>query len=165
METSLDFFRLVTGAIETLTVNRELMLERARENWTTASNLADAISRHADLSFREAHGIVGRVVRTAVADRVTPLELTSIHVDAAAEAVIGRALGIGTEVIREALDPVRFVETRATYGSVNPVEVERMLAEAGERLGADREWVEERLGAVEEAHRALAEEVDRRLVP
>jgi argininosuccinate lyase len=163
LELSLDYLRLVTAAIETLSVDRALMLRRAQENWTTASNLADEIARAADLSFREAHGVVGRVVRTAVADGVGPMELTAAHVDAAAQEVLGRSIGLDDALIHEALDPVRFIETRTTYGSVNPSEVRRMVTEAGERLTTDREWLDQRRAAVTNAETVLGDEVDRHL--
>jgi argininosuccinate lyase len=44
------------------------MLERARNDFCTATDLADALVRERGLSFREAHHVVGAVVRAAAVD-------------------------------------------------------------------------------------------------
>ena len=153
-ETASDYVLLVTGAIDTMRIRADVMLARAWENWTTASNLADEIARRAGLSFRTAHSIVGRIVRSAVEAGVAPDALTAADVDRAAEAIAGRPLGLTDEAVHEALDPVRFIETRVTAGSVNPEEVRRMLEAAAVALAGDRVWLE---GRRESVGRARAE--------
>jgi argininosuccinate lyase len=159
LEVATDYLRLVSGAVDTLQVNTERMLERAGANWSTATNLADVIARSAGLSFRAAHGIVGRVVRNAIAEGVAPADLTSAAVDRAANDVAGTSLDLGDDVVRAALDPVRFVESRVTTGSVRPDEVRRMLADGSERLRQERQWLEGARARVDAAHDELAKEV------
>lgn len=144
LETAADYLDLIDGVLATLDVKAEVMAERAGTNWTTASNLADTIVREAGLSFREAHGIVGRLVRSAMSAGRVPRETTTTSLDEAAVDIIGRPLGLTEQTIRTALDPMEFLSTRVTIGSVNPKEVRRMIARSRVRLRRDRRWHEER---------------------
>ena len=163
LEVAIDHFTLIGGALETVTVNCQLMHERASSNWATASNLADAIARDAGLSFRLAHGIVGSVVRTAVEAGLAPSDLTGAAVDAAALEVAGRSIGLSDAAVREALDPMRFVETRETEGSVNPREVRSMIEDRRVAVTADRVWLTDCRARDVDARARLDREVDRRL--
>jgi argininosuccinate lyase len=163
LETATDCFTLIAGALGSIRLRTDVMAERARSNWATASNLAETIARTAELSFREAHGIVGSVVRTAVDAGVAPGELTGAAVDRAATDLIGRTLGLSDSQVRDALDPVRFIETRATTGSVNPAEVRTMIAERQRALEQEQAWLSGRVQRDETARKHLALEVDRLL--
>ena len=138
---AIDFLPLLQGVIETMNVNEDLMLERAWSNWTTASNLADAIVRLGGLSFRSAHGIVGRLVRDATASGLGPRGVTPEMLDKAAMEVAGARVGMSRDTIMEALNPLSFIESRVTLGSVNPKEVVLMLKDAGNALREDQDWM------------------------
>ncbi|WP_257993252.1 argininosuccinate lyase [Cupriavidus pauculus] len=139
-EGMLDLF---TGVIETLIVHKDHMAESLKGSWCTASNLADVIVRDRGLSFRQVHHIVARAVRNAVAQGLTPDQLTSARLDEAAIETTGIVLNLGDSAVREALDPRRFVETRITEGSVGPHQVSRLLERAAEERAADRQWASE----------------------
>jgi argininosuccinate lyase len=160
-DVSIDSITLIAGVIETMSVDADRMLERATANWTTASNLADTIARDAGLSFREAHGIVGRVVRTAIANGVSPLAVGGDAIDQAARDVIGRSIAIGDDLVSEALNPTRFVETRVTTGSVHPDQVRAMLVESGSELVAERHWLAEQHANLDRSRASLDEQVAR----
>ncbi len=57
--------QVVTGMIESMTINTDRMAAAAEAGYSTATDLADWLVRSLGLPFREAHGIVGRVVRLA----------------------------------------------------------------------------------------------------
>jgi len=158
-----DYLDLVTGVLESIKVNRALMAERASANWTTASNLADAIVRHGGFSFRSAHGIVGRLVREAGLAGRGPHAVDTAFLDQVAMQVAQRPAGLTEEQLRAALDPQGFVNTRVTAGSVHPDEVRAMLAEAGEQAGADAAWFGAARAQVVRAAAMLDAEVARRL--
>jgi len=155
-ESMLDLF---TGIIETLIVHEGRMAESVKGSWCTASNLADVIVRERQLSFRQVHHIVARAVRHAVAEGLRPDQLTSVRLDEAALETVGMALRLGDAAVRDALDPVRFVETRVTDGGVGPRQVERLLERAAEERAADRQWLGEARGRLNRARVALDEAV------
>ncbi len=52
--------RIMTGAIQTITVKKDEMARKSTIGFTTATEIADTIVRATGLPFRTAHGIVGR---------------------------------------------------------------------------------------------------------
>lgn len=133
---------LLTGeVVKTFRVDREHLRRRAGANWSTASDLADAIVRKTGLSFREAHHIVGALVRRAL-DNSIPSDKTSVaDLEAAAAAVGAPPTGLTEAEIRAALSPEGFVASRVSEGSIAPSEVERLLQVAGADHAANRERI------------------------
>ena len=115
--------RLMTDTMLTLRIDRERMAERAGSNWSTASDLADCIVKLSGLDFRRAHHIVATLVRQSEAANMRPADVGSSELDRAAEKAIGRKLELDDKIVRDALDPVRFVNTRTSEGSVGPAHV------------------------------------------
>ena len=158
-----DYLDMVTGVLESIKANAALMAERASANWTTASNLADAIVRHGGFSFRSAHGIVGRLVREAGLAGLALSEVDTAFLDRVATQVAQRPAGLSEAQLRAALDPQGFVNTRVTAGSVHPDEVRAMLDEAQATAAQDAAWFEAARERVTNAAAALDAEVARRL--
>jgi argininosuccinate lyase len=152
---------LCTGIIETLIVHEDRMAASLDGSWCTASNLADLIVRERGLSFRQVHHIVARVVRNALAQGVSPKKLTGALLDKSAMETAGIELKFGDDVVRDALDPRRFVETRVTDGSVGPFQVSRLLAHAQSEREADREWVSQTRARVAQAQEKLDQAANR----
>ena len=79
---SLAIVRLV---LETVEPNAERSLRLVQENFSTATELADALVREGGLSFREAHHVVGRVVRDAMERGLVASEIGADLIGAAAK--------------------------------------------------------------------------------
>lgn len=139
-----DMAELMGGVMATMNIKEEIMRERAYSHWSTASALALLISRKANLSWRTAHRIVGRLVRDAVSNGITPLQVTEQMLKKAAEQIVGEKLilEISSEKMRKVLDPGNFITTRSTQGSTNPEEVKRMAQDRVVRLEQERRWIE-----------------------
>lgn len=135
------------------------LLRRARENFATATDLADLLVREADVSFREAHHLVGAVVRMAMDRSLAAHEITSAMLDEAARAEIGRALHLPEAAVRRSLDPVSSVEGRTVRGGPAKRAVLELVAEGRERLAADRRALEARRQALAGARAALKREI------
>ena len=136
----LGSLRLLTEGIATLIVHRDVMAAKAGAFWSTTSHLADELVRRYDLSFRDAHQIVGRFVRDAIAAGQTPAT-----VDAALLAHAAREAGrpevvLDTAAVQQALDATNFLHTRATEGSVNPRHVREHIGQVAGAVGAHERW-------------------------
>lgn len=142
---------LTAGIMETLVVHEDRMKELSGASWSTASDLADTIVREAGISFRRAHHVVARLVRIAIEEGKRPEQVTSAMVDRAAKEMLGFPLNLSVNAIRSALDPVEFLKSRVTEGSVNPKEVGRMLRDVRGKLDEDRAWLAERERSLREA--------------
>src|SRR4029453_2105550 len=77
---------VLSGMLDTLTVDRERMREAADEGYTTATAVADALVRRG-IPFRVAHHVVGSIVAQA--------EEAGLRLDEVPDSMIGLALGAG----------------------------------------------------------------------
>lgn len=128
-------------ALQFLKIDKERMLELVKRGFSTANNLADVLVRERGMSFRDAHQIVARLVRLCVDQDRSPTDVDSSLVDLAAHEVGIDPPGLGTEALREALDPVAFVHSRTTIGGASPQDVQRQAKAAHLLLDTHREWL------------------------
>ncbi len=161
LNTTEDMLDLFTGVMETLIVHEDRMADALRNSWCTSSNLADVIVRECGMSFRQVHHIVARVVRDSLAERIAPHELTGAMVDRAASEIAGRPLGLRDDVVRSALDPRHFVETRVTDGGVGPKQIAKLIDQARAARAGDRRWLDETRRRLRDADDELAHAVAR----
>ena len=75
MDTVADCIYLFTGMLATTTFNRERMYRSASGGFTNATDLADYLVQKG-VPFRDAHGIVGRVVLGCIAEKKAIDDLT-----------------------------------------------------------------------------------------
>jgi argininosuccinate lyase len=140
-ETAADVLSLYTAVFQTLEVNREHLAARAEAGFTTATELADTLTRDVGLPFRTAHRVVSRLVRSAVSQGLTPGDVTPALLDRAAQAVMGRPLALSAEVVRRALDPAHFVAVRTQPGGPAPATMRAWLDRAERSLSEDAGWL------------------------
>lgn len=131
----LSLFDLI---ISTGRPNAALMKLRVTEDFASATDLADVMVRDANLSFREAHHVVGSVVRAAMDRGIAADGITTEMVDNAAREQLGRLLELAPEVVRRSLDPVASVAARALPGGPAPDAVARSVELAQARLETNR---------------------------
>ncbi|QPC44055.1 argininosuccinate lyase [Kaustia mangrovi] len=146
--------------VESATPRRARMLQLAGENYSTATDLADVLVREAGLSFRDAHHVVGRVVRLGLDAGLKADDIGAALVDRAAQETLGRPLGLGEETIRTAMDPVKAVESRRHTGGPSRADTADMIAEARDVLERDEAGLRARRARIAEADAALQAAVD-----
>jgi argininosuccinate lyase len=146
--------RLVAAAMAGAEFDVEAMARRAREGWTTVTELADTLVRDHGLPFQRAHAIAGRVVQLATANGAMAL---SEIVRAASTAVSGQPLEYTDDQLREILSPKHFVSIRKTLGGPSPIETELAIEESRSRFTDDQTWLDERLARLKDAEGELRE--------
>ncbi len=125
--------RMTAGMIDTITIHEENLARQATAGFAMATELADTLVRSCGISFRTAHQIVGRLVRTGV-----PPSLKAIDEIAVSIANIRLSdLGLDETAVSSALDPMASVRTH-TGGGPAPDDVTRVIAIFEEKLDADR---------------------------
>jgi argininosuccinate lyase len=160
---TLSVLEIMRATLDTLILHDDVMHERAGVYWSTASNLADEMVRHANISFRTAHHVVGRLVRNAVSAGLGPSEVTSDMVDQAARETIGEPLGLNENIVRESLDAEGFLRTRLTPGSPNPERVLETVDEGDRRQERHVAWVQEKRALTAKARQMLDAAVDKQI--
>jgi argininosuccinate lyase len=133
---------IMKGVVETMKIKRE-RLRSSSSSWALAWDLAEGLAREAGLSFREAHAVVGRAVREALASGLTVRDLSAELLERAAKEELGRKIGVGDGILR-CLDPLSSLRERRTLGSPSPREVRRMLRLRREELERRRAKLESR---------------------
>jgi argininosuccinate lyase len=141
-------------------VDRDVMRRQAADHWAQATDLADALVRESDLSFRQAHRVVGAVVAKALEERRRPADTTPADVRTAAERVLGRPIDVSPETVAAALDPWQGVLVRRLLGGPAPDVVRAQVAEARDQLGRDQQHVDSLESAVADARRRLEAAAD-----
>jgi argininosuccinate lyase len=125
---ALDTVRLglgaMTGMYATLQFDIERMAESADSPYAAATDLAELLVRNG-LPFRDAHAVVGALVRTSIDDKVDLSELVQ------AEPLLGDA-GVAL------LQPGVSVRQRSTPGGAGPVPVTVQREQLRERVAAER---------------------------
>jgi argininosuccinate lyase len=158
---ALGSLNLTTAVIESIKVNRGRMLSLAAESWSTATSLADEIVRLCGRSFREAHTIVGRVVRIALEQKLTPFQIDGNLIEKAATELGFEALVLDDAIIKRALDVESFPTTRKSQGSINPSEIKILFEDEKLSLNTSNNWVEERTSALANSDQKLRIAINR----
>ena len=124
--------------LATIKVHEDKMLDRARSGYSAATELANEIMRCDGLDYRTAHDVAQTFILESV-KRGLPSREADINVfQEAAQEVVGKKLHLSEKQLREALDPVHFVEVTNSRGGVAPTEVARMIKDRREKLAAAR---------------------------
>lgn len=130
--------RLADAVLRGLQVDAARMLATAGGNFSTVTDLADAMVRKHGFSFRVAHQVIGALVREAVEAGIRGANgIDCAMVERVVERVAGRRLNMTQAELAECLDPRQNVQRRSVTGGPAPVAVARMLARAEQALAAD----------------------------
>jgi argininosuccinate lyase len=116
---AIDALRLslaaMTGMVRDMEPDAARMQEAAGEGYSTATDLADWLTRALKVPFREAHHITGRIVAKAAEAKV-PLEKLPLPLMQAIEPRI-------TKAVFAVLSVVNSVKSRSAYGGTAPKNV------------------------------------------
>ncbi len=130
--------------------NEERMAELVRDNFSTATDLADALVREAGLSFRDAHHLVGAVVRTAMDRGLSAYQIDASHICEAGQRSLGRPVVLAPASLAAAVDPEHVAEARRGTGGPASADMATMLDDLQANCRASEEdlrKIEERLAA------------------
>ncbi len=116
----------MTGMIETLTINTDIMAAAADKGHITATDLADCLVRVLNIPFRRAHKITGRLVAMADEKNVQLKQLS-----------LGDMQGIEpgiTDEVYDVLAPGAALNSRTSYGGTAPGNVKAQIKTAREKF-------------------------------
>lgn len=140
--------------LKALAIDPERALEELNSDWTASQELADVLMRKYKLPFRAGHHFASEVVDYAKLHNIKPTEFPyaqaqAIYRKAAPELGLAATdLPMSEAEFRATLDPVAIIKNRATSGGPQPAEMERMLAEAKQRLDRQDAWIRDRRAGI-----------------
>jgi argininosuccinate lyase len=127
IDTAKSSVTLTRQMIETAHVNKEKMLESANKNYVTAIDLAEYITTEAKISFRQAHFLVGGIVRELLAKNMKISELEADQVNEISKATIGKEVLLQNDKLKMVVNPQFSIQGRKGIGNPSPPEVGRMI--------------------------------------
>ena len=156
LDVSKGSIEILDGVWATLKVNEKRLVETSSESYALAVDLAERLVSKAGLSFREAHMVVGNVVREMVVAGIKFTDLRPEDVEATAEKVLGKKVTIDATLLGDAIDAKNVLDGRKPIGSPSPKEVERMLKLRREALKKREEELAARVERLSQAKERLA---------
>jgi argininosuccinate lyase len=145
---ALRSLKLLSGALRTAEVDRDMLAVRAGQHFLTVTELADTLVRRQNMSFREAHHLVARTVEACGSrDDTSTIAQTVLSLEP--------GLRITRQEIEQALDPVHFVHTRKVVGGPSPEVAAAALDRARRELESLRDWVSQTTAMLDRAHLEL----------
>jgi argininosuccinate lyase len=118
-----------TGMLGGIQFNRERLAAAAEDEMLAATDLADALVQEG-VPFREAHGLVGGLVKSAVDSGRSLSELTDSELDGVPENA--------RQAVRRALEAGQTIESKISAGATSSARVNEQLERAREALSALR---------------------------
>lgn len=150
---------LMEVSIRGISVKKDRMIETARGNFCTVTELANYLVRHDGISFRMAHDIVADVVAYMIEHKKKADEIGTDVVNPIFMKLFGRTTTMTDEEVRAALDPRKIAYAKTCIGGTAPEEVERQLNKREADLERDEAELADREAAVADAKRRLEEAV------
>ena len=147
VQNSLD---VLTGIIATLKENKKHMIDVISESYAFAVDLAEQLVETTDLSFREAHRVVGTLVSEMVSLGMKPTDLQPKTVEIVAEKVLNKKIKVESTLIENAFNPEVILAERKSIGGPSSKEIERMIKTRREVCKNNKEILAKR---VEQLHR------------
>jgi len=151
-ESSLE---VLAGVFRTLKVRSTSMRSAITESYAPAIDLAEALTRECRLSFREAHRVVGELVRESVKSG-TPLIKTNMKdLEEACNLALGRKVELPPSILKAVTNAESILDGRGSIGAPKPGEVRRMISARKRSVKAGRIRLSERRLKIEKARKRL----------
>ncbi|MPZ17351.1 MAG: argininosuccinate lyase [Luteitalea sp.] len=137
-----EMYRILQRILDGLVVNPERTLETVNADYSTMTELADALLRGAGVPFRIGYNFASAITTYGRSNGKTPSQISyAEYSQVYQELNQGARFPLSEAQLREAIDPRTMVANRRGRGGPQSAEVQRMLSEHQSRLASDRGWV------------------------
>jgi argininosuccinate lyase len=147
------------GLLKSIVPQREQMLKHVRDGLSCATEIVVYMVKELGYGGRRAHRIVATFVRLARIKNLRAYETTGELLDEAADFVEEPRPGIATEMLRELLDPEKFIAAHTNIGGTAPAEAKRMIERRKQQIEEAQKRLQNRKGVVEEGRRMLKKSI------
>ena len=151
----LQVFRLLQQVVEGIVVNKARALAEVRADYSTTTEIADALAQKADVPFRTGHHFASKLTDYG---RGKGLRLGDISYSEAARLYreeTKQAFPLSERDFAEAISPEYMVYGRKGTGGPQLVEMSRMLAAERAAVAAETAWLKAATGHLERADEML----------
>ena len=131
---------IMAKTISSIRFKRDKIIEAIEQSYAPAIELTEALIKHAGLSLREAHKLVGSIMKTLHEQGRALRTLTPEELSTAASRVLGKSITLPSTVLERAIDAMEIPGQRITVGSASPKEIRKMIERRREMLA--QAWAE-----------------------
>jgi len=154
-ETVKRSLQVVNGLVSTLKINKQRMFELAVCNFSTATDLADFLTRKTGIPFRVSHSIVGTLVRNAFKERKKATEVNIEDLKKASKEVIGKEISVSEEELKKVLNQTTSIKLKKSLGSPNPSEVSKIIEKNRKKIEEKEKNLQARINKLLKAEEKL----------
>ncbi len=153
----LQVFKLLQQVIGGIVVNRERALAEVRADYSTTTEIADALMQKADVPFRIGHHFASQLTDYGRGNKLKLHEIAYADAVRIYQEQTQQALPLSASAFREVISAEYMVFGRKGIGGPQLSEVQRMLTEARAHVAVDSAWLKNAAGNLERADGALAQ--------
>jgi len=154
LDDTVNSLTMLAGMISSASIKADRLRNATVNDNSTAVALANYLVKENGISFRQAHAIVGQLVRTSVQTGRPLHEIASSRM-AAVSAKFDRRVTIEPSTVKDLLDPEIFLESIATEGGSNPRSVAGGLKVRQKELALTESALSENVMSLRESERKL----------
>lgn len=133
-------FKLFGQVVDGLVVNRERALAEVNADYSTTTEIADALLQRADVAFRIGHHFASRLTDYGRSKGLTLHEIPYAEAARIYAADTGQVLPLEESAYREIISAAYSVFGRRGTGGPQPAEVKRMLDDERAKVALARKW-------------------------
>ena len=141
-----DSLKIMSSVVKTMHVNKKAMFKSAEKSYALSLDVAEELVKNG-MAFREAHKVVGALVKVASSTGRNLQSLTENEIIKA----VGKELVSEVSRIIKNVNPKRSVQSRVSTGSPNPKEQERMIRDRKQKVNRYQLTAERRMENVNRA--------------
>ena len=126
---------------------------------STATELANHLVERYHVPFRQAHAIVGELVRSSLSQKVPLDKMASRKIQAVTRRTTGKLVKIDKHEIQTVLDALKTLKLIQSAGGSNPLSVSRLLLRDSKSVEQSESWVGRSRSGLAEASERLQKQV------
>jgi argininosuccinate lyase len=146
---------LMAGMLASAVFKEVRLKEAVRGDMSTATELANELVRAHGVPFRQAHQIVGELVRIALDAQVGLEETAYDFLGEVSEKVTGRAIKIDKARLRAVLDALKTLRLIGSAGGANPKFTKAQVVQNKKQLEILGNWLEAKENKLNESTNSL----------
>ncbi len=153
----LQVFKLLRQVLGGIVVNKERALVEVRADYSTTTEIADALMQRADVPFRIGHHFASQLTDFGRSRQLKLADIPYGEAQRIYQTMTQQPLPLDEAAFREVISAEYMVFGRKGIGGPQLSEVQRMLAAERASAAADRVWLEQRTAHLAQADAALAQ--------
>jgi argininosuccinate lyase len=150
---------LTAGMLATAEFQGERLKAAVAADMSTATELANELVRAEGVPFRQAHQIVGELVRIAIEKKMSLEDSADEFLGEVSKKVTGRAIKIDKARLRAVLDALKTLRLIGSAGGANPKFVKRQVVQNKKEIEKLSSWLVEKENKLNESRTSLRNEM------